>query len=213
MSQRQILENSIDLNKTLRGPGKILYAGSGVPMPSNVFQVINPTTGAPAASWTYFGLTRGGINIVKNLDITVRDDVDQIIGAYDQDITDRSYQIVTQIAEIAQDSMRQAAIALEMGQVATAVVATAGLATQVMRFLDDNDNKTEERRWAVIYPKAANGKVIAYVFRRGAVSGGEKTIRLDKSDPASPALDLRFFPEIATTIEAEDQYGREFEID
>lgn len=213
MSQRQILENSIDLAKTLRGPGKILYAGSGVPMPSNILQLLDPTSGAPAASWTYFGLTRGGINMVKNLDVTVRDDLDQIVGAYDQDVTGRSYQIVTQIAEVAQDQFRQQAIALEMGQTATTVMATTAQPTQVMRFLDDNDNKTEERRWAVVYPKAANGKVIAYVFRRGAVSGGEKTIRLDQNDPASPALDLRFFPEIATTIAAEDQYGRVFEID
>jgi hypothetical protein len=212
VSQRQILENSIDLLKTVRGPAKLLWAASGVPMPTIIDNVINPTTGAPAASWVPFGLTRGGINIVKNLDIAVRDDVDQIFGAYDQDITDKSYQIVTQLAEIANDQTRQAAIALEMGPNATVVASAAG-ATQVMRFLDDNDNKTEERRWAIIFPKSTNGKVIGFVFRRGAIAGGEKTLRFDKSDPVSPALDLRFFPEIATTIAAEDQYGRIFEIE
>lgn len=212
MSQRQILENSIDLMKTLRGPAKILYAGSGVPMPTIIENVINPTTGAPAASWVPFGLTRGGVNVVKNLDIAVRDDVDQIIGAYDQDITDRSYQVVTQLAEVLYDQTRQLAIAMEMGQTATVVQSAVG-ATQVMRLLDDNDNKTEERRWAVVFPKSANGKLFAFVFRRGAIAGGEKTIRFDKNDPASPGLDLRFFPEIATTIQAEDQYGRIFEIE
>lgn len=212
MSQRQILENGIDLLKTLRGPAKILYAGSGLPMPTIIENVINPTTGAPAASWTSLGLTRGGINVVKNLDIAVRDDVDQIIGSYDQDITDRSYQVVTQLAEVLQDQTRQMALTMEMGQVAT-VVSPTTQPTQVMRFLDDNDNKTEERRWAVVFPKAANGKVFAFVFRRGAVSGGEKTFRFDKNDPSSPSLDLRFFPEIATTIDAQDQYGRIFEIE
>jgi hypothetical protein len=182
-------------------------------MPTLIENVINPTTGAPAASWVPFGLTRGGINVVKNLDIAVRDDVDQIIGAYDQDITDRSYQLVTQLAEVLYDQTRQLAVAMEMGQIATTVVATAGQPTQVMRLLDDNDNKTEERRWAVVFPKSANGKLLAFVFRRGAVAGGEKTMRFDKNDPASPALDLRFFPEIATTIQAEDQYGRIFEIE
>lgn len=213
MSQRQILENSIDLLKTLRGPAKILYAGSGVGMPTIIENVINPTTGAPGPSWVALGLTRGGINVVKNLDISVRDDVDQIIGAYDQDITDRSYQVVTQLAEVLQDSTRQLALTMEMGQIATTVVATTSQPTQVMRLLDDNDNKTEERRWAVVFPKATNGKLLAFVFRRGAVAGGEKTIRFDKNDPASPSLDLRFFPEIATTIAAEDQYGRLFEIE
>lgn len=213
MSQRQILENNIDLLKTLRGPAKILYAGSGVPMPTVIDQVINATSGAPAASWLTFGCTRGGINVVKNLDITQRDDIDQINGVYDQDITGRNYQVVTQVAEVAKDLMRQLAVAMELGQVATTVYATTSQPTQVMRFLDDNDLRTEERRWAVIFPKAANGKVIGVVFRRGAVAGGEKTLRFDKNDPVSPALDLTFMPEIATTIEVEDQWGRIFEID
>jgi len=210
MSQRQILENSIDLFKTLRGPAKILYGGSGLPMPTLVANVINPTTGAPAASWTPFGLTRGGINVTKNLDIAVRDDVDQILGAYDQDITDRSYQLSTQIAEVLQDQMAQLAIAMELGAAATV---SGTIPTQTMRFLDGPSNKTAERRWAVVFPKAANGKLLMFVFRRGAVSGGEKTFRFDKSDPTSPPLEIRFFPEIATTIESEDAYGRIIEIE
>jgi len=207
VSQRQILENSIDLLKTLRGPAKILYAGSGVPMPTRVEGVIDPTTGAPAASWTSYGLTRGGINVTKTLDITVRDDVDQIIGAYDQDITDRNYSITTQLAEVAGDPNAQVDIALELG-LATYVGTGA---TQVMKFLDDGDNKTTERRWAVVFPKAAAGKVIMFVFRRAAVSGGDKIWRFDKNDPVSPALELRAFPEIATTIDSMDAYGRYYE--
>ena len=50
------------------------------------------------------------------------------------------------------------------------------------------------------------------MFRRGAVSGGEKTMRFDKSDPASPGLEIRFFPEIATTIPSDEKYGFLFEI-
>jgi len=211
VSQRNILENSIDLMKTLRGPAKILYAGSGVPMPTNIDAVINASTGAPAASWTPFGLTRGGVNVVKNLDISVRDDVDQILGAYDQDIIDRSYTITTQIAELLQDNLQQLTKIADMASGYTTVVATGGV-TQIMKYLDDSDNKTEENRWAVIFPKAANGKVLAFVFRRGAVSGGEKTIRLDKTDSASPGLEIRMFPEIATTIAPEDAYGRIFEV-
>src|SRR5687768_4246126 len=100
MSQRQILENSINLLNTARGPAKLLKGPSGLPMPANLSDIINATTGAPATGWTAFGLTRGGINVNKNLDIAVRDDVDQILGAYDQDITDRSYTISTQLAEV-----------------------------------------------------------------------------------------------------------------
>jgi hypothetical protein len=81
-----------------------------------------------------------------------------------------------------------------------------------MKLLDDGNNKTEERRWAAVFPKQLDGRVYAFVFRRGAVSGGEKAFRFDKTDPASPPLELRMFPEIATTIPSEDSYGRVFDI-
>jgi hypothetical protein len=212
VSQRQILENSIGILKTLRGPAKILYAGPLVGMPTIIENVINPTTGAPGASWIPLGLTRGGINVSKNLDITVRDDVDQIIGSYDQDITDRNYVLSTQLAEILQDTTAQAALTAAFGS-ATTVAATTSQPTQVMRLLDDGANKTPEYRWAAVFPKATNGKVFAFVFRRGAVAGGEKVFRFDKNDPASPPLEIRMFPEIATTIASEDAYGRLFEIE
>jgi hypothetical protein len=178
-------------------------------MPTNIDNVINASTGAPAASWTPFGLTRGGVNVTKNLDISVRDDVDQILGAYDQDITDRSYQITTQLAEILQDNLVQLTAIADLGQ---ATAFSTGGVTQTMRYLDDSDNKTEEGRWAVVFPKATNGKVFAFVFRRGAVAGGEKTLRFDKNDSASPGLEIRMFPEIATTIDPMDAYGRIFEV-
>ena len=206
MSQRQILENSIDLLKTLRGPAKLLYADSGVGFPTLIENVINPSTGAPGASWIAFGLTRGGINVNKNLDIAVRDDVDQILGAYDQDITDRSYVISTQLAEVMNDTS-QLAIALDMSS--ASVVGT--VATQTFRGLDDGDNKTAERLWAAVFPKATNGKVLAFVFRRAAIAGGEKVFRFDKNDPASPPFELRAFPVIATTIQPEVAYGALFD--
>ena len=106
--------------------------------------------------------------------------------------------------------MAQLAVAMELGAAAT-IAGT--VPTHTMRFLDGPANKTAERRWAVVFPKAANGKLLMFVFRRGAVSGGEKTFRFDKSDPASPPLEIRFFPEIATTIESEDAYGRILEIE
>lgn len=76
MTQRNILENSIDLLKTLRGPAKLLWADSSIGFPTLIENVINPSTGAPGASWIPFGLTRGGINVNKTLDIAVRADVD-----------------------------------------------------------------------------------------------------------------------------------------
>lgn len=208
MSQRQVLENSINLLNTLRGPAKILIGGSGLPMPTRIENVIDPSSGAPAASWVALGLTRGGINVVKNLDIAIRDDVDQILGAYDQDITDRNYQVTTQLAEVLASS-DQIAYAMAFDMSPTIVVGSG--ATQIMRFLDDGANKTPELRVAVIFPKAAAGKLLAFVFRRAAVSGGEKTFRFDKSDPASPPLEFRAFPEIATTIDTRDSYGRLYE--
>jgi hypothetical protein len=204
MSQRQILENSINLLNTARGPAKLLKAASGFPMPSTLSDIINATTGAPASGWTAFGLTRGGINVTKNLDVAVRDDVDQILGAYDQDITDRSYTITTQLAEVLDQN--QMTPVWDMGA-ATQVVSATGRQEQ-MQFLDDGNNKTEEGRWAVVFPLPNEGQALAFVFRRAAISGGDKTFRFDKSDPVSPPLELRAFPEIATSIGSQDAYGR-----
>jgi hypothetical protein len=207
VTQRNILENSIDLLKTLRGPAKLLYADGALPFPTLIENVINPSTGAPAnGSWTSFGLTRGGINVAHNLDIALRDDVDQLLGAFDQDITGRNYIITTQIAEVMNDTT-QLAIALDLG--AASIVGT--VATQTFRGLDDTDNKTLERRWAVVFPKSTNGKVLAFVFRRAAIGGGEKVFRFDKNDPSSPPFELRAFPEIATTLSPDVAFGALFD--
>lgn len=206
MTQRNVLENSLQLVNTLRGPAKILYADAAIGFPTLIENVINPSTGAPGASWITFGLTRGGINVTKNLEVTPRDDVDQILGVYDQDITARSYAVTTQIAEVMRDTA-QLAIAMDMA--AASIVGT--VATQTVRGLDDGDNKTQERKWAVVWPKAENGKVFAFVFRRAAVSGGEKAFRFDKTDPASPPFELTALPEIATTIAPEFAFGALFD--
>jgi hypothetical protein len=208
VSQRQILENSIQLLNTLRGPAKILYAGSAVGFPTVVENIINPTTGAPGASWLPFGLTRGGINVNKTLDTAQRDDVDQILGAYNQDVTDRSYIVSTQLAEVLGDST-QLGIIMEMG--APTALGSA-VATQVMRPLDDGDNVMTEYKLAVVFPKGTEGKVLGFVFRRAQINGGEKAFRFDKTDPASPPLEFRCYPDIATTIPSGDAYGRMFEI-
>lgn len=203
MPQRDVLENSINLLNTLRGPAKVLYATFNVPMPANLEAVINATTGSPITPWVPMGLTRGGINVSKTTDVTVRADVDQILGAYDQDINDRSYTVTTQLAEVL--SRSQLTAAMDLG--VETVVSTAG-ATQVMILLDDGDNVFTERRWAVVYPKGTAGKLYAFVFRRGQLGGGEQVFRFDKTDPVSPALEIRMFPEIATSIPSADAYGR-----
>jgi hypothetical protein len=207
MAQRNVLENSINLLNTLRGPAKILYAPATLPLPVLIAQVVDPTGGAPASGWNTFGLTRGGINVSKNLDIAVRDDVDQIIGAFDQDVTDRSYTVTSQMAEVLDTA--QLGVAFDVGT--PTVVSTTG-ATQVMIPLESGTNKTTERRLAVVFPKAETGKVLAFVFRRAALSGGEKVFRFDKNDPASPPVEFRAFPEIATTIDPQDAYGRLYNI-
>lgn len=202
MSQRNILENSIQTLNTLRGPAKILYAPGTLPMPILAQQVIDPTGGAAATGWSTFGLTRGGINVSKNLEVTDRDDVDQILGAYDADITSRDYAISSQMAEVL--DRVQMGIAWDMGT--PTVISTSG-ATQVLIPLDNGSNKPVQRRMAVVYPKGETGKVLMFVFRNAKISGGEKVFRFDKSDPASPPLEFKAYPELATTIDPEHSYG------
>lgn len=207
MAQRNILENSIQTLNLLRGPAKILYAPGTLPMPVRIEQVIDPTGGGAASGWNTFGLTRGGINVNKQLEITNRDDVDQILGAYDSDVTARGYTVTSQMAEVLDRA--QLGIAFDTGT--PTQVSTNG-ATQVMIPLDNGSNKPVNRRIAVVYPKGETGKVLAFVFRAGQIAGGEKTFRFDKNDPASPPLEFSAFPELATTIDPEDAYGRLYEI-
>jgi hypothetical protein len=211
MSQRNILENSINLAKTLKGPAKLLWAPATQGMPTIIQNVIDPTTGAPAAGWNAFGSTRGGVNVVKNLDIQVRDDLDQILGAYDQDVQARSYTVTTQLAEVL--DRNQFAVAWETGSATMAQSATVGGATQMRTAMDSGSNKPIERRLAVVYPKQTDGKLWMFAFRRASLSGGDKTVRLDKSDSASPPLEFRAFPDIATFIPSEEAYGSIFDIE
>jgi hypothetical protein len=211
MSQRQILENSINLAKVLRGPAKLLWAGATVGFPTIIQNIIDPTTGAPATGWNPIGVTRGGINVVKNLDIAVRDDLDQILGAYDQDVTGRSYTVTTQLGEVADPA--QLAVAWETGGATVAQSATVGGATQVRTSMDSGSNKPVERRLAVVYPRQTDGKLWAFAFRKASLTGGDKTLRFDKNDPVSPPLEFRAFPDIATTIPAEDAYGAIYNIE
>ena len=102
----------------------------------------------------------------------------------------------------------QLGIAWDMGL--PTVVSTTG-PTQVMIPLDSGSNKPSDRRIAVVYPKAEAGKVLAFVFRKGQITGGEKPFRFDKNDPASPPLEFRAMPELATTIDPMDAYGRWYE--
>jgi hypothetical protein len=207
MAQRNILENNINLLNQMRGPAKILYAPGTLPFPVRVEQVIDPTGGAAATGWTMLGLTAGGINVTKTKDKTVLNDLDQIVGDYDQIMTNRSYRVTTQMREIY--SQAQLGLALEAGT--PTIVSTTG-PTQVMTPLDSTANQAQEYRLAVIYPKKTEGKVYAFVFRRTQPGGGDQTFRFDKSDPVSPALELVALPEIATTISSDQAYGDAFDI-
>ena len=208
MSQRQVLENAINRLNRLRGPAKLFYAPYTLGFPTIIQQVLNVTQGGAASGWTAFGITRGGVNVTKTLDTNVLSDADQILGAYAQDITDRSYRLSTQVFEVLDQVQR--GVAMEEGT--PTVVGASANATQVMTPLDSNVNTMTARHWAVVYPKPVEGKVYAFVFRWGELASGDDVVRFDKTDPASPALDLIFFPDIATTIDSGDQWGREFEI-
>lgn len=207
MAQRDILQNSTLISNMQRGPAKVFYAPASLPFPTRIEQVVDPTGGAPATGWSALGITRGGINVQKTLDTQVYDDADQITGAYGQGITNRNYRVSTQLAEVLDRT--QLGVAVESGT-ATQVSTTA--ATQVMLPLDSGANVMTPRRVAVVYPKGTTGKVWGFVFRNVERAGGDAVFRFDKSDPISPALEFTAFPEIATTIPSEQQYGSLFDI-
>lgn len=207
MAQRNILENNINLLNQMRGPAKILYAPGTLPFPTRLEQIIDVTLGAAATGWTMLGLTAGGINVTKTKDKTVLNDLDQIVGDYDQIMTNRSYRVTTQMREVYSQS--QLGLALEAGT--PTQVSTTG-PTQVMTPLDSAANQSNEYRLAVVYPKKTEGKAYAFAFRRTQPGGGDQTFRFDKADPVSPALEMVALPEIATTISSDMAYGAAFDI-
>lgn len=207
MAQRDLLENAISINNQLAGPAKILYAPATLAMPIRIEQVIDPTGGAAATGWTAFGATRGGVNVAKNIEKQVFDDIDQIVGSYAQRTVNRGTRITTQMAEVFDTTQR--GLVFEEGTPTT--VSTTG-ATQVMVPMDSGSNQGRQYRVAVVHPKGEPGKVFALVFRLVELAGGERTLRFDRSDKASPALEMIAFPEIATSIPSEDAIGRSFDI-
>lgn len=209
MAQLDILQNSAQILNALRGPAKILYATSAVVFPTTLYAIINATTGAPVSPWKAFGFTRGGINWSVNIEASQRDDIDQITGAYDQDVTDYNFSVQSQLAEVF-DTV-QLGMAFKMG-VPTYVMATTTVPTQIMIPLNDGSYKFLPYRFAVLYPKSTVGKLMGYVLRSGQLTGGEKIIRFDKNDSASPALEIRGYPELATTITSDMAYGAMFDI-
>lgn len=207
MSQRQLLENSINLLNRQSGPAKILYAPASLPMPTRLEQVIDPTGGAPATGWSALGFTRGGINVTKRMDKQTYNDIDQIRGTYAQALTDRGYTISTQLGEVL--DRVQMGLAFETGT--TTQVSTSG-PTQVRTSFDSGANDSAPRRVAVVFPKATEGKAMAFVFRSVEPAGGDRVWRFDKADQVSPALDLIAFPEIATAIPSEEAYMVQYDI-
>lgn len=208
MAQLDILQNSAQILNALRGPAKILYATINATFPARTHDVINATSGAPVAPWKPFGFTRGGINWSANIETSQRDDIDQITGAYGQDVTDYNFSVQTQLAEVL--DLEQLRMAFKMG--APTLVAATGSPTQVMVPLNDGSYQFPPYRFAVVYPKSEVGKVLMYVLRNAQLTGGEKIMRFDKNDPASPALEIRGYPELATTIPSDLAYGALFDI-
>lgn len=207
MGQRDILEEALGLDNQLAGPAKLLYSDFTLPMPIVAEEVIDPTSGGAASGWTPFGITRGGINFTKSITKQVMDDIDQIIGEYDQRTTTKGYTVSTQIGEV----LDEAQVGVPMEEGTPTVVSTDG-PTQVMIPLDSANNEAPARHIAIVYPKPETGKVTVLVLRNAKPASGDRTWRFDKTDKVSPAFEFRAFPVIASDIPVEQRWGVRFDI-
>lgn len=209
MGQDDVLINSLNLANQMAGPAKLLYADGTLPVPVRVEQIIDPTTGAPASGWTAFGITRGGINAGMRTDKQIFDDIDQIKGEYGQRTTNRAVRVTTQLGEVLDPVQTQ--VALEMGTPTTIGMNPTVGATQIMQPLHSAGDSLP-RRMAIVFPKKTAGKVFAIFLRKAEPAGADRTWRFDKTDKVSPPIEFIGFPEISTTIPAEQQYGYSFDI-
>ena len=152
----------------IRGPARLMWAGTTIAFPTGIGDIINLSTFDAATGWNDLGATKTGITITHN-NTEEEFDVDQILGIIDVRPVSYEQAVTTALAEA---SLARMQVAWQAGPIATSGgVETMGVGEPTVYI---------KRRLAVLHQKA-DGKIRAHVFRLVTKSAQESALAFNKT--------------------------------
>jgi hypothetical protein len=152
----------------IRGPARLMWAGTTIAFPTTIGDIINLSTFAAQTGWNDLGATKTGITITHN-NTEEEFDVDQILGIIDVRPVTYEQGVNTALAEA---SLARMQVAWQAG-----TITTSGGEEQMGV---GEPTVYVKRRLAVLHQKA-DGKIRAHVFRLVTNAAAESSLSFNKT--------------------------------
>ncbi len=151
----------------IRGPARLMWAGTTIAFPTTIGDIINLSTFDAATGWNDLGATKTGITVTHN-NTEEEFDVDQILGIIDVRPVSYEQSVTTALAEA---SLARMQIAWQGGPITGTTEQQMGVGEPTVYI---------KRRLAVLHQKA-DGKIRAHVFRLVTKSAQESGLAFNKT--------------------------------
>jgi hypothetical protein len=179
---------TVDDERFIRGPARVLIAGYTVAAPTGIADIINLSTYDAQSGWTDLGATKGGVTVTVN-NTEEEFDIDQILGAIKTEPVNWEASVSTQLAEM---NLERLQVAWEGGDITTV---SSGQADPFDEMGFGQAEHYTLRRLAVLY-KRPTDKIRAFVFWKVGRSPQESTVVFNKTgEQQSVAVRFRAFAE------------------
>jgi hypothetical protein len=152
----------------IRGPARLMWAGTTIAFPTTIGDIINLSTFDAATGWNDLGATKTGITVSHN-NTEEEFDVDQILGIIDVRPVSYEQAVTTALAEA---SLARMQVAWQAG-----TITTTGTEQQMGV---GEPTVYIKRRLAVLHQKA-DGKIRAHVFRLVTKAAQESALAFNKT--------------------------------
>ena len=181
-----------DIYNVIGGVGRVVYADSGEPYPTDLSDILNTSTGVLASGWNDFGATDGGFKIAVSYEKTEWE-VDQENSPIDEFLTRWNYRLETTLVEVSLENLK---VICE----GTAITTDAGQTPDERTISFGSPGAVTERLMAYLHdkrPYAADGvgKIRAYVFRKARYGGNESSHEFIKGEKAKIPVTFTLFPD------------------
>jgi len=151
----------------IRGPARLMWAGTTVTFPTTIGDIINLSSYEPMTGWFDLGATKTGITVTHN-NTEEEFDVDQILGIIDVRPVSYEQSVTTALAEA---SLARMQVAWQAGPITGTTEQQMGVGEPTVYI---------KRRLAVLHQKA-DGKIRAHVFRLVTKSAQESALSFNKT--------------------------------